>query len=1375
MAPQRKLAELYYEISARTDGLQKDLAGAERSFGKLTSFVLKNPVAAMTAFAASVAGAGIAAARAADQIEGPLRRIATNTGAGAEGLSALRKELQQLSTATGRSQQELAAAAEEAAKTARSTVEVGANLRAALMLSQASGADLTGVLQSLDQVLDLFGHSAASSAEDLALLFSVAKGRQPVEDLFAQLQAAAPAITRLGLDIETAARALVGLGEKGLSAKQTASELNKLAEQGAAGRRAIEDLAKTIPEAVNPMGELAASAKAATDNVSGQAALAAAEWQATWIDFGRNSRSILLPALRTLTELLASMRGTVSAGFGQRAFDDVVKSIDEGVKNVRDRFGDFTVEFQRANDATTRLARAVKEGAFSLASLGTAELKSLIEQLLAFQHALPDEKGFEPARRGLQELINAAVDARNKLEALDKPTGGSGGTGLDSNRIAQAAKVRQAALEQASAALDRFRQGAFDAQAASIEFASAQAEGFQRLANITGDSLTGIDAAIQKTFTEILTLGLAAGKSEDEIAIAFQAAAGHLIAARAAAAAMNGALSEIKIPPELSAKLRSPLAEIREDLKKTAEALRGLGLSSKQIDEIISREEIERVRALLASLGLTEKQIKQLLGPLGDVTGKSLEAADAIRSIGTAAISILGAFGALDQQLQNTARGIVNIGAGIADIASGKTLLGSVSVLGGVADLIQGLTAGDPEAERRHQEALAALKSIQKHTGDLVSRNITGNAFARARTAASAIADNDLPFRGGVFTRAARAELAALGISLEEVQSVAEAFGVTLDGSRESWQDLKRVLDNVDLQAITDTFAGLSVALDLGRRLTGTDNPLTELIETSKLLARFSPEFAAVFDGLDLNEATDRAIALQRVIGIWNRIMAGDDIDFGDLTVQEFLAGLGDIGELIQSLIPEIAELPPVLDEAGEGLQEFTDNLSAFARDLSRINLAQEFGSLTVGQALQEMIHGFARAFTESASQLDFSSLASFRETAAALIASFFADGQLTDAEREQIDALRHLLRAFEAATEGAEGLTDGLDEFTQQTNEWFRQFDDLVSVLGHGTQDQLQGLINNFRHRLGETDLLEGIADPFSAEGQAKLKQRLQQAYVRIISDGVTAEEAPLLEAIQRMLRLIGTLAQEQADAVEEWARKASDAIQTLLDEIQFSFDLEGIDDPIVKAARAIERISAATPEIAAALSGISDPTGAGRQSAIAALVELGKRTTNADLRAQIMTILSLLRSIPDADLGVTPGAGGESDTTDGGSDRSDFDAAQRITVQQADRLVDFARTQTVLLREISRNTLPLLDFFPRLPTSNLLVAPSVAGGTVSTGPTPFVFRVHVENHFAEGVPGNARAIADASVPPTIEAIDRGLQELAEQRQLAAGITRRA
>ncbi len=1067
-APSRKLAEVFYDLRARTEGLDKDLAQSQRSFGKLTDFVLKNPVAAITAVGVALVGVAAKATAMAVEVERGMRRVAASTSGGTAGLKQLRADIEQLSLATGRSQAELAQAAAQAAKSAGSTAEVGERLRAALDVSQATGEDLAAVLDATDQVLDVFGKSSKEAGASLATLFSIAKGKQPISDLFASIQASAPAINKLGLDLETTGKALVALGEKGLSPNKASAELTKLAEAGAAGRVEIEALAASVTSAADPMRELAAAANEVNNSTEVVGQRIRAQFAAVMIDLGTNLATVVNPALRLFNELLSKITGNVSRGFGDRALRDFLDNAAKGSTIVRDKFGDLTTEFSRTSDATQRLATAVKEGSLSLQELGGPRLLEIIQQLQAFKSAIPETLGFDHLRKQVNDLLNAAIAARN---AIEQPTTTDRGGPLPSDRLSAqaeaeklAAKEREAALERANKALDAYQDKQRAIAEAGAEFTRLEAEGFRNLAQVVGNTVALIDAEIADVTAQIVKAGKAANFDEKTIAEGVQIATAHLVAAKKAAEAFNGAVAKIEIPPELQKKLQT-LATIGKGIDELRDKLVAAGKAPEEVAKAIRDTFGDQLVAYFRSTGdsidAAKEKADNFIGGLENVGNKALDAADSIRTIGNAVISILGAFDALDAKAAATARGLVNIGTGIATIAkggAGSLLTGGLGLLGGVAELVKGLGAGDPEAERRHQEALRALEGIRKNTGDLLGRNVSGRSISRADSAVDFVLNQGQlnPRDPGTFLNLDDL-LERAGFSFQEVEAVARAFDITLDGTIGSWLELKSVLDEIDLKALRDTFAGQLEAAQLLRRVTGNQNPLAELLDSARILAEFSPAFAGIFEGLDLEKAEDRAIALERTIGTLKAALAGDiDLDAMGISLDEFLEGLGLTSDLIRELMPEISKLKPGADAGIDALKAFQEALEQLNLAFQAIDLAQQFGGVSPEEALQQKIQSFGEAFGEAAASIDFSSMDAFKETAANLIAGFFADGELTDAEQAQITALQELLAAYSAAETGALSLANTLQNA-------FSDIDLDAIIFGTSQADVINSKLNEF------------------------------------------------------------------------------------------------------------------------------------------------------------------------------------------------------------------------------------------------------------------------------------------------------------------------
>jgi methyl-accepting chemotaxis protein len=970
MAPKRQLGELYYDITARTDKLTREISGVERSFGKLTTFVLKNPVAAIAAVGTALLAVAAKAIAMANDVEKSMRRVQAVTAGGAQGIKQLRGEIEQLSRSTGRSQKELGEAAAIAAKSAGSTTEVGQRLRAALDLSQATGEDLTGILENLDTVLDVFGKSSEDSAESLATLFAAAKGRQPITELFAAIEASAPGIQRLGLDLNTTARALVTLGETLPTAKQASGELKALSEQGAAGRAEIERLAAQTKLAADPMRELADAARDANNSTDALNERIRSDFSATLIDLGNKLLPLVNSGLRSLVDTIEILTGQVKPIAAQGVLATVqnlgplVERLEEqgqkGAKGLRDLV-----------KASQDLAKSLRSNDLKLTNLNVGELERLgtaLRAMVGSERISDTTKSFlEPILTAVEKLIAEAPKAAAAVKSID-------GGGLPSDRIKQgkkdaeqAEKDRESAIERANKGLDVLRRKAEDAQQASGEFALLQAEGFKQLATAVGDTVALLDLELSDLRRQFVEVGRAAGKSDEEIEAAFTDASAHLRAARDAATAMNGALARITIPPELQAKLAGPFTQIRADLEKTRKALKELGLASSEIDDIIKDEEIKRVQALLKSLGLSEEQIKRLTGPLKDVKDSALSVAEAIQAIGNAVISVLGAVGALDQRLQDVGRGLVNISAGIAQIGEGKFLQGGLGVVGGVADLVKGLVGGSPEekaareAELQGQKDLVrALDRVRESIGDLAQFGSSGADLSRVRnvplTFQRSTGRDDITGED-IFETLPRsvdqvlADLRRVGVGLDDLRQLAADAGVTLSDSPtiSELQRLQRVLQEIDFGAFTDTFAGRLSSLQQRFELFGDafDEPTERFAAFVKLLNDpkvGAPALFGILDGLDTATEEGREAAQKILQNLFEQLDAG-------LITPEMLNGLSvdQFREALSRLNQELAEGTSAADARAEifnaaneriGLEDIGDPLEQFGVQVDAIKEA---------------------------------------------------------------------------------------------------------------------------------------------------------------------------------------------------------------------------------------------------------------------------------------------------------------------------------------------------------------------------------------------------------------------------------------------------
>lgn len=615
------------------------------------------------------------------------------------------------------------------------------------------------------------------------------------------------------------------------------------------------------------------------------------------------------------------------------------------------------------------------------------------------------------------------------------------------------------------------------------------------------------------------------------------------------------------------------------------------------------------------------------------------------------------------------------------DNALSKNPLGVLGSLGGLVAGAAGLASAlgglfsrsrpeDPEARRQREvleENNRRLAELAQGIGDLVEVSSTGRAIGNvARLSLTREAPlgfqpgNPLAPGGGPFFIPIAELLDSLnqaGTSIGQLRDLAEDFGLTLSElpTVAELQQLQEAVRDWQFGAFTKDFVGQLAALRLEFQLFDVEAPAEQFERFVALLKdpeRGAPAIAEALGVFDLTTSAGIAAAKAELQGLFTQLQSGtlDAETFaaliGNLTPEQFLDALGELDGLLDSLAPKVRTAVEVLANA-----------------LDAIDVALEFGAITPAEALKQQIAAIKAAFGGLVDPVDFTNLELFRVSVRAVISALTADGELTEQEQALVDALRALLGAYEAAADA--------------TRDFFDLLNERADILGTSTEDQLTAALEEFRTKFGG-DLLDGIADPFSAEGRAQLQQRLRDAYQRLAEDGISAEEQPLVSAIRQMLRLIGSVAQEQADALELLARKASEALRAVFADLDFELELDGITDPLERLTRTATQLSKADSRIAGVLSGIDLSTAEGRDRALTALRALGAGTTDQDLRASILAIVRAINAIP-TEVAETGAAAAASAARSGG--RAFGASAATVTEVTANKQLDY-------LGQIAANT---------------------------------------------------------------------------------------
>lgn len=410
----RRISELFYELRAKTEGLQADLQGAERQLGKLSTFITNNPTASALALGAAIGGIAVTAEVMAAANERAFRRVATALGEPRAALQGLRDELRVMSSEFGQSQGDVIALANTIAKNGAGGAKgVREMTKAVLELHAATGEDQGGLALGLDQVLDQFGILPERAEEAAASLNAFTRGKIPLQDLLDVLNRTSKAAQDNKISFEVMAGAGSHLLDIGRTTKQAAAELIALAGGGARGRAELEKMAGEVPNARKALDDLRQAAK---DNVAP-------------VDQLKTSVDNLLESLastgtvtaftRVLRELSAEIATGAPAASG-RALTDL-GGIERGLsRGSTPFFGNY-----QARISTQSLIGELKQNPAALEGLSDKDLERV---RAALQRVRTDLKLTEDGARQLALALNQ-VDAENarREHATPSPLTGSGG------------------------------------------------------------------------------------------------------------------------------------------------------------------------------------------------------------------------------------------------------------------------------------------------------------------------------------------------------------------------------------------------------------------------------------------------------------------------------------------------------------------------------------------------------------------------------------------------------------------------------------------------------------------------------------------------------------------------------------------------------------------------------------------------------------------------------------------------------------------------------------------------------------------------------------------------------------------------------------
>ncbi len=871
------MGKIFYELTANTQGLERELKGAEKSLGRFSAYVKANPAAAAGALGVALLGIAAKATEMAEGVDKAFRKVGALVPDLANNLKRAQRGVAELAVVTGKSQEQLLQEAEAIAKGGvEGTDDLLRRLRVLQDLADATGGDVATLANGLDQALDVFGLAADKAGEVTAKLFTISQGKAPIEDLFAALQAAAPGIRQLGLDFDTAAAALGTLLNQGLNAKQAGAALKEMAGQGERGAAKLRELAGAGIDTAAALRQMAEADRLVRESASRTAASTFQRYNNELIELGTRILPMVTTGLQALLGLIDQVTGK-SRQIGEQAQIVTASVLGQAMASGRiDPRSELDAEkVKRFADAIREVRLGIRAGRLDLAALSREELTQLQQAFDQFARlSATQARGTLPDLFAVRKQVAETSTDIGKLQAqiaallAGKGAAGSGGTPGDglAGAVGQTAADLRADLEKQLAGFTETLVD--DAVAATERFRDEMGV---KLAALSGDER----AALQQLVDQVLA-------AMEARTLLLRAAEG----IRTTPRVVGGKDGSIPLRTDYSAADKR-MVERTKELKEAEEELADA-----------RREAIQEAARQAQAIEEAGRGALQLAESMGLLSDQAAEAAEAVLQIASSA-----------KQLSELSK--LEGGASLTEM-----LPGILSIAGGVASLISGLFGESPEERRRREiqeQNTEAILELSRSIGAFGGR-LAGTAGSTTLGVQSAVTSAlgsggqiGVPFR-------LREALANLGLSMTDLKDVAASLGISFAGALPSVTEMNQLLQAIaanQLAARTGTFAGqLGQLQDIFDVFDITD-PLEQLRKLVDLFddPKFgSPALRQALAGLDLSTPEGRAAAEKAIQELVKRLGLAPDqggISLGDLgamTPEEFRQALLDLERRLDEL-----------------------------------------------------------------------------------------------------------------------------------------------------------------------------------------------------------------------------------------------------------------------------------------------------------------------------------------------------------------------------------------------------------------------------------------------------------------------------------------
>jgi tape measure domain-containing protein len=573
---------------------------------------------------------------------------------------------------------------------------------------------------------------------------------------------------------------------------------------------------------------------------------------------------------------VADALGIDRQGSDARPFD---KETFEAIGRAADALGSLKSAQDALNETTNEYGETL--------DFKIAELQARVERMQGMAGSVFFDQG---ELKVLQDRLDVLLEKRRELTNQSVTTTTTGGSDTDVMSEREIARQLEllAVTEELNSALQEVHQtedalaDARKAQAAGVEDADDLVETLERELQLKKDAFhqLNLDLEQQRRKAE-------AAKEMEEVYKNLPEHAKALVDEMGGLEAMIDGL-DISLFDDMG----DDAVQIAQTAKSNLEDLNAelADIQQRQTAGIISPEDAEaeakevRDRYLVVFQDLYKK-LKPLLESLPKAVGEMLKGVldefetavgetgadtptgdgfdpDNMRAYATAALDVANAMGAIGDESHQALRSVVELGAGIANLASGNTIAGVAGIASGLIGLLSDSGPSESELKDAIRDQIEALKA---NTDALLGGAQVGSSLTREQVDRAVLAMERVA--AGTSTYEDGRALEAVGIDMDALMA-AFASGIALIVEKESPGDIDELSDAFYDALITGDLSGLpSYLQDLAAQFPGLQDVIDELNEN---LGEYSDTVAGVtqesddrqrFEGLEGQAAYDAFIA----------------------------------------------------------------------------------------------------------------------------------------------------------------------------------------------------------------------------------------------------------------------------------------------------------------------------------------------------------------------------------------------------------------------------------------------------------------------------------------------------------------------------------